>query len=220
MRDGVISILGLDKKYFQLSPLEEGFDEVLGRSLNAPEGDRILREFDGFAGDLWPGATEYTANFFLQTNYHSLVEFSDSICLNALLYETYGQCQTRPQKGYSGQGAPLAVTSLETIITPGSASSAEFRLTLQNIGRGKVQDVSLLQSQLGNELLACQFQAGTSPQTMRFSSSQSATIVCKKPLRSENPYTTTISLQLSYDYEVTQPHQLRLVTGEKRNVFG
>ncbi len=208
---GKISILGLDDKYFQVYPLSQDFDLLLGRSFTYPGGDKKMIEFDGYAGELFQNAREYTGPFFLQGSYHSTLEFADTVCLNPNMYQVYdGGCAVEERKTYAGQGAPLAVSEVEEIISPGS--EVEFRLRLANKGRGKVTAIRLLSATLGGKELVCEFPDSSSKKEMVMKRDEpEARLVCRSFLRSFNSYTTTLALSFSYDYEFRQEHRLRMV---------
>ncbi len=210
--DGELSILGLNDKYFLLSPAEQDFSELLGRSLTNPGGDKVFLQFTGVAGELFQNAEEYVGNYFLKASYRTRAEFTDSLCVNPSLYEVYDSgCKVERQKTYGGQGAPLAVSRLEEIIVPGE--EVELRLTVANRGRGKAGSVLLSSARLGTEDLACEFQdaAGNKRLAELRPERQEAVLICRHPLRGSAAFMTTISLEFLYDYEVKQQHRLRLV---------
>ena len=209
-------VVGLDNTYFELEQTEKAFGPLVGKSLLSPEGDRTFVEFDGRTKGLLPGASEYRATYFLKTNFNSLMDFSDTICINPNLYAVYDSgCSVEAQKSYGGQGAPLAVQQLEEIFTPaGNGGGMELRFTLANRGRGKMTTVRLLKSQLGGEDLKCEFADAPLDQKTWLvlkEEEKEARLTCKTFLRDQRSYTTTLSLSFSYDYEVKDEHQLLLV---------
>ncbi len=213
--DGDLKLLGLDDKYFQITPLEHPFRLLPGRSVTNPVGDRVFLEFDGTALQLIESAEEYTANYYLKMKYKSTSEFSDTICINPNLYAVYDAgCTVEPQKSYGGQGGPLTVTSLEEIISPGGTAQLEFRFIIENRGSGKIEFVNLKKARLGSEELFCGFPRETiNKQSARFTDEkQQAVLICKSQLRDQSSYTTTLSLDLAYDYEVKQMQTLRMVS--------
>ena len=210
--DGTIAILGLDEKYFFVDQLEQEFDRMLGRSLTNPSGDRNQLEFYAASEDLFENAEEYVGNYFLKVNYDSEMEFSDSICIKPNMYSTYDDGCEVEDKSYRGQGGPLAVTKLEEVISPGSG--VEFRLDLENKGRGKVGTVTLRRARLGNEPIECKFQRAASDlRRIEFDrEEQKEVIICRKSFISgQSSYTTTLSIEFGYDYELVQQEQLKMV---------
>lgn len=217
--DGTVRVVGLEPGYFWLRPLEEGFAEIKGRSLTNPTGEKIyLDTFTASAGKLLPGAEYYDNNYFLVAYYNSKVEFMDTVCVNSNQYDVFDSgCKVQSRKSYGGQGAPLAVTQIEEIVTPGTGSSVEFRLLLQNRGRGKAGDVNLITARLGNEQLFCKFEeSGSNQNSVRLTQeTQEAVLICKKPLREVASYETSLFLEFSYDYELREQFKLQLTSGKR-----
>src|SRR3989344_2921190 len=71
VRDGVVSIVGLDEKYFKVLPREQSFEVLAGRSLTTPNGEKVFLEFDGTTGDLFQNAEQYVNVFFVEARYNS-----------------------------------------------------------------------------------------------------------------------------------------------------
>lgn len=211
VNDGKISIVGLDDKYFNVYPLTQNFGLLAGRSFLNPSGEKKMIEFDGYSGELFQNAREYTGPFFLQGTYHSTMEFADTVCLNPNRYQVYdGGCQVEERKTYAGQGAPLAVTEIEEIISPGS--EVEFRVQLKNKGRGKVTSVRLTSASLGGKELPCEFPDSLDKKEITMKrDEQEVRLVCRSFLRSFNSYVTSLALGFSYDYEFRQEHRLKIV---------
>lgn len=215
LTEGEIKIIGLEEKYFQLGEVEYSFDTLQGRSLYNPQGEHIFIEFSGKAGTLFENAREYIGNYFIKANYISSLEFADTICINPDFYSVYDSgCTVEERRSYSGQGAPLAIVSMEEILYPaGVGAEVEFRLFLQNMGRGTVRSITLGKHHLGGKELSCQFQ--TDEPNKRFiglnEEKQEAIIVCKAFVKDQNSYTTTLAVDFSYSYEFKEQQQLRLV---------
>ncbi|MEK6950123.1 MAG: hypothetical protein AABX13_00160 [Nanoarchaeota archaeon] len=208
--EGELSLLGLDPKYFLLYPAEQTFPILLGRSFTAPAGEKKFLEFDGTSRELEAGAKEYLSNYFLTLRYNSKVDFVDTICLNSNLYDVYDAgCKVQAKKSYSGQGAPLAITTLEEIITPGA--SVEFRLQVVNRGRGKVKSATLGAAKLGGQEMTCLFPESGAKMLSFLPEKQEATVICRALLRDQGSYTTTLLAEFSYTYEVVQQQKLKLV---------
>ena len=194
----------------------------MGRSLTSPSGDKIyLDDFQGRAGRLFLGAERYVGSYFVVANYNSKVEFSDTICINPTFYDVYSSgCNVKTHSTYSGQGAPLAITSLDEIITPGSNANVELRFLIKNSGRGQANIVNFISARLGNEQLVCKFLGSKTLATAQFTpKEQEATLICKKPLRETNAFTTTLFLELSYSYEQRDQYKLELTDKAKSGTF-
>lgn len=203
---GEVQILGIDKKYFDVFPLEENLDTLKGRSLTNPAGDKTFVEFPANSGNLFLNAERITRPFQVKATYASEVEFSDTICINPNLLDVYDAgCAVETPKYYSGQGAPVAVTMMDEIISPGSAAEVEFRFTIENKGPGKMTSLKLNNARLGNNNLNCNKQEFDLKQ-------QSVILLCrKKSLEEPYSYTTTLFLSLNYEYEQRETSRLILV---------
>jgi hypothetical protein len=216
-----VKIIGLDSTYFGIYPGEENVNLLLGRSLTNPAGEKTFLEFEGTAGKPLQNAEKYLGQFSLNVNYDSSIEFADTICINPNLYEVYDSgCKVEDKKSYSGQGAPLAVTKLEEIISPGSSSEVEFRFILKNKGKGKVGTITLGKRLLGNENLICHFKGekenrleeGVELIKIKMDEKQEAILICQKPLLENlNSFMTTLNLDFTYDYEIKQKNKLNLL---------
>ena len=212
--NGDVQIIGLDDYYFFMDVYNLPFDPLLGRSLMNPAGEKTFMEFNGRAEELFQNSQNYNGNYFLKVSYDSTMEFADTICLNPDLYEVYDSgCKIEPQKSYSGQGAPLAVSEVEEILYPGNGAEVEFRLKVQNRGSGKVGAVTLNKATLGGQEIACAFQGDTvDGKTVRFGEElQERILVCRTFLRDLSSYTTTLAVDFDYSYELLQEKQLKLV---------
>ncbi|HLC71602.1 MAG TPA: hypothetical protein VJI32_06325, partial [Candidatus Nanoarchaeia archaeon] len=209
---GTVHIVGLDEHFFRVDQQEQFFDLIEGRSALAPSGGKQFLEFDAAAGELFQNAEEYVNTFFVKVRYNSKMDFQDTICINPNLYAVYDAgCKVEDSKGYSGQGAPLAVQELEEIMSPGG--SVELRLHVRNEGQGKINTVYMGSTLLGGEELPCEFQnAGDNKKMIVFTAQkQEATLICRKLLRDQNSYSTPLSVGFSYDYEVKEEGKLRMV---------
>ncbi len=209
---GTVRIVGLDEHFFRVDQQEQFFDLIEGRSALAPSGGKQFLEFDAAAGELFQNAEEYVNTFFVKVRYNSKMDFLDTICINPNLYAVYDSgCTVEDHKGYSGQGAPLVVHELEEIMSPGG--SVELRLQVRNEGQGEINTVYMGSTLLGGEELPCEFQNTKENKKMiTFTAEkQEAIIICRKALRDQNSYTTTLSMGFSYDYEVKEEGKLRMV---------
>lgn len=210
-----LKILGIDGQYFRTDRDEEIIGTMQGRSVFNPQGDKKYVEFNGFAGQLFQNSNSYTGNIFLVLSYSSKVEFSHTVCINPKLYEVHStNCQTQDTASFSGQGAPVGVSSIKQIVAPmGGRSSIEFRITIQNSGSGEAKKINLGEIKLGGTKMDCQFKG----QSLAIKSinlkknEKQTTIICKKTLDDQNAYTTTLTMDLTYDYEKKYQHQLRMV---------
>jgi hypothetical protein len=213
---GEISIIGLEEKYFEVGPVRQVFPLLEGRSLLNPSGGKMFMEFEGKAGKLFQNAQNYRGNYFLKTKFKSAVEFSDTICLSPRLYEIYDSgCNPQEKKGYSGQGAPLAITDIELVAYPiGTGAKIEFRTRLKNLGNGMISHINLKSARLGGvEFQECEFQGPVvnAHEALLSANKQESMLLCETTLASSSSYETTLAFDFDYDYEMKEQHQLNLV---------
>lgn len=223
--DGMVKIVGLDNNYFKVAPLEQSFDTLAGRSLTSPSGDKVYLEFDGLSAGLFENAQEYSGVYFIKTSFHSTLDFVETVCINPNLYAVYDAgCKVKEKETYSGQGASLAVSQMEEIMYPGAGAGAEFRITLRNKRNmdSQVGFVNLMSATLGGEDIPCEFQGEVSnKRSKQFKDQQEVILVCKKPLRQQSSYQTSLALHFTYDYSQKLESRLLLVNPERRaGVFG
>ena len=219
IEDGSIRLVNIDPNYFLIEPIRQEFEPLMGRSLVNPAGDKQFIEFLGTAKMLFENAQQYVGNYLVKVKYHSTMEFTDSLCINPNLYEVYDSgCVVEERKTYSGQGAPLAVTEVEEVISPGMDPKVEFRVRLRNQGKGKVLVVELGKARLGNLELNCHFpRSGVGEKKIELKENiQEAILICDKGMMQDfRSYMTTLYLDFSYDYELEVPHRLNLMRWSK-----
>jgi len=211
-----VTIVGLDDKYFLLNIYEQKIPTMYGKSLSSPIGDKQFLEFDGISNKLFQNAQYYTGNYLVKASYQSKIEFADTICLNPNLYSTNDAgCKVQDKKSYGGQGGPLAVDGIEQITYPsGTGGLVEFRVNLANKGRGKVNTITLINSNLGGEEMDCEFLGDNviTPKMIKMTNEkQQATLRCKTFIKEQNSYASSLSLSFAYDYEFKQQFKLNLV---------
>src|SRR3989344_4382341 len=149
----MITIVGLDPYYLVITPTEVQLDLLEGRTVLSPSGAKDFKEFDGQVRKVGDSPS-YDANFFIKTSYLSTVEYGETVCLNPSAYNIYdGGCTIKGKISYRGQGAPLAVASMEEIVSPSLSSNGqvEFRFILKNKGQGTVTFVNLQKAKLGSQ---------------------------------------------------------------------
>ncbi|MFA6461340.1 MAG: hypothetical protein WCV90_03665 [Candidatus Woesearchaeota archaeon] len=216
LTNGKVSIVGLDGKYFQLDQLEQNFEPLDGRNLENPLGGQDQLEFSGTAGGLFSSAEEYQGNYFLMLNYNSKVDFVDTVCMNSHQYDTYDSgCKSNLNNNYPGQGAPLAVTQMEQISYPtqeANGGEVEFRLRVQNRGRGKVLNATLVEAKIGGEDLYCSFDSSKEQKNSGLNDNKQETMLfCKTSVKQDYSYTTPLLISLSYKYALSERQRLWLV---------
>jgi len=216
--DGSVQILGLDDKYFRLSsPSKQFFKKLAGKSLMAPKGEKEHVQFDFSTTNALNeyGAEMYNANYFLKIAYNSNFDFADTICLDPSLYDVYDSgCKAKDKISYSGQGSPVSVSLLETILYPaGAGAQLELRAKVKNAGKGKTSLITLEEAKLGGKEIKCVFKEELFGENAAIimKDKQEANLVCETHISGQKSYETTILLRFSYDYEIKDKQILRMV---------
>lgn len=219
---GLVSVVGVDPQFFTVVPLDREFPKqgffLAGKSALTPAGDRELVSFDVTAGQLFNKDEKKQEDFLIKAAYISTMEFVDTVCINPNIYNLYEEsgCTVEDSQSYSGQGAPLSVTKMDQIVTPGTSGNVEFRITLENKGDGKVGTARLAAAEIGGKSISCHFKdekgIGESVKlTDKKGDEKEALLLCNFPLRNAKSYETTLSLLFEYDYSVREKHSMVLL---------
>ena len=149
-----------------------------------------------------------SVNILLTACYEYKTKLVDTICINPDIYGNQEKACEMRDKSYSGQGAPVLITRIETKIS--STSKVKFIIHIQNIGNGLViskHDVEnacsgkkinynvihIEKAMLGNKNIRCD------KKEIKLKA-DSTTIVCESDIDKNGAYSTTINLELSYGY--------------------
>jgi hypothetical protein len=211
----VINLVGFNDRYFQFEGTMQQYDYLLGRSLEAPAGDKAFLEFKGKTGQLFQNAEHENGVFFLKSSYSSTFDFTDTVCINPNLYAVDKTgCLVEEKKSYSGQGAPITVNNIQEITYPsGVGAEVEFRIFVRNRGKGDLKRLSVSGAKLGARNIQCEFvEADSNPLLVQFiDMKQEATLRCRGYSQESYSYTTTLFVTFSYDYEYKQKHVIKLL---------
>lgn len=215
LQDITINIVGFDRSYIDLSPSEQKLELLEGKSILNPRGGKEILFFQGNVRALLQGVEYLPQNYIVHAKYRSTVEFSPTVCLNPNIYQVYDAGCTMPSSiiTFNGQGAPLSIKSMDQITRSGFAPEVEFRLSLQNKGKGELQKITLRQARLGNEAISCQFRDTENKQEIKITldNKNDLNIVCTKQIEDQHSYRTTIFLALEYEYELSVPRNLKIL---------
>jgi len=212
---------------------ETTFANLYGKSPNYPEGDSMYifnRDFNDYytkraiifnAKQVQANFEQNTATVFATACYPYKTYFTDDVCVDK---DPQGMdlrqkvCSARDYTYSNGQGAPVAITAVESNMVPrGSYILPQFVIHVEHKGRGIVSDFILNQQQcgevtsdtvntfqitarLGNDDLVCQ------PDIVRLRNGK-AEIVCKLEeniidMLGSN-YNAPLQIELSYLYTET-----------------
>jgi len=211
-----IKIANFDHTFLDIPTYEQFLGTIEANSIfnDDQTGGREFITFSGDALDL-RGAEQKDANYRIFVSYNSKVEFSPTICINPSAYrvEDIGCNLPTGQVSFSGQGAPLAITKMEQILTGGDSAKMEIRVVLENIGSGDINQITLGKTLLGNDPLTCEFKGVVkkAENVVAFKKGKkSAELVCTRYLSGFSSYETPIYIELGYDYEFSERGSVKI----------
>src|SRR3989344_4610765 len=116
------------------------------------------------------------------------MEFAPTICVNVARYDVFDAGCEMPKRAlsFAGQGAPLAVVSMEEVIVGGDVPELELRLKVADKGNGNDKSFSFRSNRRDGEVL------------------------CTVTLSEKNSYQTTLFIEFFYSYEFSVAKQLTI----------
>lgn len=202
---GEIAIIGLDKTYTPVIEQEKELPALKGRSESNTLGDFYVQEFFGGQTALPPGSKEYRTKFLILAVYEYLTVLNSNVCINPALLEIereQGSCTAQDKQHFSGQGAPVAFTQIEEVISPSNTDiNIQFTFTVENRGNGDVvSPIRIDDVRLGTKPLTCNKREIT-----EFDMKQRRnTVVCSRTEPRQSAYTSALSATLQYTYKTTK----------------
>ena len=203
---GRIAVIGLDQTYTPVAEQEADLLPLKGRSESNTLGDFTVQEFLGGQTRVPLGAKEYRAKYLLLATYEYLTILNADVCINPALLDIereQGSCTVQSKQHFSGQGAPLAITQVEEVISPsGGDVRIEFTFTVENRGRGDIVSPILIDDvRLGTKPLTC-----TKREIREIELKQRQnTFICSRIEQRQGAYTSALSATLQYTYQTTTP---------------
>lgn len=161
--DGVIGIVGLDPKYTAFVDKDQELVNIPGKSAAYPEGGYEAVHFK--LKNIWfpTGKEEQRIPFTIIADYDYVTEGKVEICINPQVYsyiktkET--KCETKKMSISSGQGAPVAITSIEpslSLVNNGEQIDLLLGIYIENEGNGNIiGDLVVEDAYLGNARIKC-----------------------------------------------------------------
>lgn len=159
---GTIEIAGMDERFVTLGIKKTELEPVPGKSVTNPDGGFYIEEFSGQILRGLGQIKEQKINYYLVGTYDYRSEAQTDVCVNTNLYSdlalTEEGCKPVQNKKLGGQGAPVAISSVEEIIIPeGSGAKIVFKLKVENKAKGKVVGpVYMEEVKMGNIRLTCE----------------------------------------------------------------
>lgn len=206
---GEVAVIGLNQVFNPLETDVVTLRPLKGRSLTSQDGEFLIEEFHGKNEFIPPGATEYRAKFLVLAEYDYQSILNTDVCINPAILRIEAEkenCQVQEKMSFGGQGAPVAVTSVEEIVgTRDSNAQARFTFTIENIGDGEViSPVRVDEVKVGTKRLQCKTGTRDNEIPADALEKKKAIVECvfTEPLR--GAYTTTLSAVLTYTYRITE----------------
>ena len=203
---GRFAIIGLDQTYTPIREQEFEMPPLKGRSESNTLGDFYVQEFFGEQTNVPPGAKEYRAKYLLLAIYEYMSILNADVCINPALLDIereQSSCTVQAKQHFSGQGAPVAFTQVEEVITPsGEDVRIEFVFTIENRGRGNVfSPIRIDDVRLGTKPLTCNKREITEEELKQ----KRNIVVCSRTEPRQGAYTSALSATLQYTYKTTAP---------------
>ncbi len=209
--------------------------QLYGKSYYFPQGEDAYLALGRFIAKDVPGNFEKnTVSFHASLCYPYKTYFSDHICIDTDP-ENIGRqdqiCEAQDKTYSGGQGAPIAVTAVESVMVPrGAYVQPQFVISLRHMGEGSFADFILeadgqgrqgcgdvdyddnnvisFIAQLGDDDLIC------TPSPVYFGSDQEAQVQCvldeQSILATASNYETTLYIELSYLYSQKFTKQINI----------
>jgi len=212
-------VLGLEEQQISLESAGDARFDLDGKSIYNPEGSREIKEFRAKTKKILPGIGAYDTAITATACYPYKTEATALVCIDT---DLAGRIKTKPCKTRTitlpgGQGAPIAITSVEPKMMPHKdieKVQPEFQIKLQNLGTGqaltreKVFDACTgqplgteswsriqVRAQLSENPLTCM------PETVKLT--QDTTVICTLEegiSKTQGTYTAPLSIEAEYGY--------------------
>ncbi len=210
LTDVRVGMVGLDGDKIVLDQTEQELDDLEGRSLTYPEGDRREVVFQGRVEALRLAGDDGRKDAYqVYVSYASIVELSEDLCISgaSMILADGGCSPTDTPQGLSGQGAPLAITDL---YSSAIGNSGQIRFTLENRGRGDAIYAGIESATLGGTPIQCQFLAPYSAR-FEFQSKKSVDVSCSFELQEgSKSYLSPFYVKMRYGYRLWEEESVTI----------
>ncbi len=208
-RNLVVTFAGLLEQYAEIDARErvQNIVSLEGRMLGAEDaaGEKERVEASMEVKELDAGRPEKDMSFHVVVDYDYSNEFLDTFCVNPSTHAVHdGGCKvpSEPSRyvgAKGGQGSPLAVVEVEEIINAGASTPlVEFKVSIENEGKGVAGDILLLEARLGHDDLDCAFKGGTANTFTFEKTEQEVLLICSKVI--DVAYSVPSTLYINYDF--------------------
>lgn len=230
--DGIYS-LSYEQQYLYIAGQKnQGRFVVRGKSIFNPQGEERLLNFAFTTKSLGPQLQGYPVTITFNACYPYVTNAPLIVCIDTdVTGKKSGKvCTAQTQTFPRGQGAPVAVMSVETKILPHempNRARPEFVITIKNLGSGQVMASQLyreacsgrplgedawnvvgVSATLSDSVLTC------APETIKMKQQGDTRIVCTQPEGIETrlgTYTAPLTVTLDYGYISSITTQVNIV---------
>ena len=206
-----LDILGLNDAWVPLEHSDVKMTSLRGRSIDAPEGDFSVYEFNGQNVALPPSVSEYRSKFWVVARYDYETIAQTDVCINPemiALQKQLSSCTVKPSQSLGSQGAPVSISRLdETIIPTLEGVSLEFTITINNVGNGEIVSPVLIDEiKLANRRMACS-STSIKPEDIKAGKNK---VVCRMSEPNKGVYSTPFSATIHYTYSTKIPGEFMI----------
>lgn len=212
--------LSFDPNYITLDRSSGELPELIGKSLDNPTGEKRIVTILGKAKELPSQMERIAIPLIVNACYEYSTIASPAVCIDTDIFNEIPankkSCTVR-SLSFSGQGAPVAVTSIVPRMYAGTGNTIrpEFTITIRNAGRGLVVskdriyeactpgavekeefNVADLKVVLSDSQLRCR------PDSLKFAGGQ-ATVICSLDEgidKRQGTYTAPLQIEINYGY--------------------
>ena len=206
-----LEILGLNDAWVPLEHSDVKMISLKGRSIDVPDGDFSVYEFNGQNAALPPSVSEYRSKFWVVARYDYQTVAQTDVCINADLVgvqKTLSACTFKPSQSLGTQGAPVSISRVDqTIIPTTEGVSLEFTITIDNVGGGEIVSPVLIDEiKLANKRLTCSTTSLKAEDIKR----RKNKIVCRTTEPNRGTYSTPFSATIHYTYSTKIPGEFTI----------
>ncbi len=232
VEDGIYA-LSYEPQYLYLPRQQnQGRFNVRGKSIFNPQGEERLLQFNFDTKPLGPQLQGYPATITLTACYPYRTNAPITVCIDTDLTGKAGGkvCTPALQAFGQGQGAPVAVTTVETRMLPHEHENRvrpEFVLTIKNLGMGEVVAQELYRDACSGRALGpegwgvvsveaalSEKQLTCAPTPVKIKQQGETRIVCTLPEGIDSrigSYTAPLTITLGYGYVTSINTQTRIM---------
>ena len=209
IEDGKLAISGFDPEYISIQEPQTSFS-LKGKQPGYPEGDVEILNFQVQNTEIREGSEELVSSFTVNAQYHYETEASTQVCIDPDIYNTLKikTCEIGTITLKGGQGAPVAITSIDETMSPaGLDYEVFFLIHASNKGNGNVMNkkIKVKEARLSNQMISC-------VDEIDFDNKGDNLIQCSANLTDlRGAYLAPFSITLEYDYETSVDKRFKVV---------